>query len=132
MTFKKGNNPALNITYNGTLLQQVTAKRILGIHFDNKLKFHQHADMVASSAKNSANILLQLTSLNVRSTINLYKAFCRSKLEYGVLIWGHSITNQGNFDKLQSAQRHGLRTIINASPSTPTAPLQAELNIPPN
>lgn len=131
MVFKKGVTPNLQVQYNGVPLEQVSTKRILGVQYDSKLKFDQHVEKISSSAKNAANLLLQLTELNVKSTIGLFKAFCRSRLEYAVLLWGHNVNKYGNGSKLQSAQRHGIRALLNATPSTPTATMEVELDLPP-
>jgi len=73
---------------------------MLGIKVDCKLKYNQHIELVVSSAKNAANLLLQLNTLNIKSTTDLYKIFCRTRLEHGVLLWGHNINRYGNWSKI--------------------------------
>ena len=132
MVFKKGATPTINIKFGNETLKTVQEKRILGITVDNKLKFQPHISKIAAQAKNSANVISQLRQLNVKSCINIYKAFSQSRLMYGsLIIWEHALNSYGNFPTLLSAQHHGLRKIIQATPSTATSTLQAELQIPP-
>ena len=52
-------------------------------------------------------------------------------MEHRSIIWGYKVNSFNNRALLESAQRYALKTILRAPPSTPTAALEAELNISP-
>ena len=131
MIFSKRNTPNININLDQQPLESVADKKILGIKIDNKLKFSQHFLDITSKAKRAANALTQLTNLNIKTCSNLYKMFCRSKLENGSIVWGYKSNKYGNRALLESAQHHGLRCILGATPSTSTMMMESEINVPP-
>jgi ribonuclease HI len=109
----------------------VTEKRALGVIIDNKLTFRSHINKIATDAKKAANAFSLFNSLKIEPLVRLYKTLVRPKMEYDASIWSYKINFYNNRSLLESAQRHSLRAILKAPPSTPTSAMEAELDIPP-
>ena len=133
MIFSKNSSTTLNIRFQPHFppLEAVQTKRALGIIIDNKLSFKDHINTIAANAKKSSNVLATFHSLNTQSLCNLYKAIIRPKMEYGSIIWGYKVNFSNNRAVLETAQRHSLKAILKAPPTTPTSAMEAELNICP-
>ena len=52
-------------------------------------------------------------------------------LEYGCIVWGHSIYKKNHVAMLKSAHKGALSLILRTLKSTPTDALESELFIPP-
>ena len=61
--------------------------------------------------------------------IQLYKAYIRSRLEYGCVIWGYH--QKIHLNKSESAQRRALLLILRTMKSTLTNTIEAELSVTP-
>ena len=63
--------------------------------------------------------------------VQIFKSFIHSKLEYGSIIWGHTIYKDKHRRFLEAAQKSALMLILRAMKSNPTEAFQSELNIVP-
>lgn len=88
---------------------------------------------IFNSSWRKLNLLKSLayrnSGLNFHSLTRLYKAFIRSKFEYGAIIF--TSLSKSLMYKVEVAQNSVLRTILGAFKATPTALLNWELNIEP-
>jgi hypothetical protein len=77
----------------------------LGVHIDSKLHFHQHVDFLFSHAMKLLGLTRTITFSfsTLDSSLMLYIAIVRSKLEYASVVW-NSITNTDS-NKLERLQR---------------------------
>ena len=96
-------NPMFSYTMDGTLLDEVSEEKNLGVIIDKDLKFHSHTALVF----NKANRLLGLLKhcfVNLSSTtfVNLYKVIIRPVLECNNTIWGpFYATDINNVENIQ-------------------------------
>ena len=80
---------------NGTLLENVSKMRDLGVVLDRKLTFSDHIDHISSKANRALGLLIRTfqsasprCKLNRQAVIAAYNANIRSVLEYCSVIWG--------------------------------------------
>ena len=98
---------------------------------DENLTFTSHIENITIKCKQAYNRLTLFPDLNPNLAVQLYKSYIRSKLEYGCIVWGHSIYKKNHVAMLESAQKGALSLILCTLKSTPTDALESELFIPP-
>ena len=90
-------NNCIQSTYsiNGTVLENVTKIRDLGVVLDQKLTFSYHIDHITCKANRALGLLIRTfqsasprCKLNKRALLAAYYANVRSVLEYCSVIWG--------------------------------------------
>ena len=128
---KKPSPPSIPVTINEIPLKQVQTKRVLGIVIDENLTFTSHIENITIKCKQAYNRLTLFPDLNPNLAVQLYKSYIHSKLEYGCIVWGHSIYKKNHVAMLESAQKGALSLILCTLKSTPTDALESELFIPP-
>ena len=77
---------------------------VLGIIFDQHLKFNEHISRATSRASSTLFLLLRLKRLGFDATELgiLYQSLVLSKLTYGITVWGGcSASNLQKFDQVQ-------------------------------
>ena len=129
---KKPSPPSIPVTINEIPLKQTKTKRVLGIVIDENLtfRFTSHIENITIKCKQAYNRLTLFPDLNPNSAVQLYKSYICSKLEYGCIVWGHSIYQKNHVAMLESAQKGALLMILLTLKSTTDA-LESELFIPP-
>ena len=87
--------------------------RLLGVIFDEHLKFHSHVDHIIDKTKHSLHGLIKLRKAGVRShsLILFYKARILSVLSYAAPCW-FPHTSQNDKDKLERFQKLCTRIMI--------------------
>lgn len=121
--------------------------RWLGVHFDFRLFFSDHAEKMASKGRKAASGLSMLVKTTKEVEVVIMQkavhACILPILTYGAPAWwpGHTQTNkqkqtiqnnmEGNFQKLEKAQNTTLCAIFPIWKTTPTAILQREAATPP-
>ena len=76
------------LTMSGTVLEEVTSYKHLGVTISKDLSWHQHIENLATTAGKCLDILNALKYKLDRTTLEkLYFAFIRSKLEYANIVW---------------------------------------------
>ena len=83
--------PPLPPTINGVSLKKVSSQRILGIIKGSNLSFSPHIENIANKYKRLYNRLTLFPDIPPDVAIQIFKSFIRSKLEYGSIIWVHTI-----------------------------------------
>ena len=115
-----------------TLVPDKTVKW-LGIHFDRKLRFHQHVKLTAARGENAVNALRMLanTVRGLSHTLlrRLYLSCVIPKVLYACSAWWNNTLIQAK--PLNTVQRKALCLICAAFKTTPTAALEIEASIPP-
>ncbi len=112
--FSKGPTQPLNIWLNGTLLQEESIVRFLGITFDKRLNWRQHIQQLRDTGMRRLNALKALggqnRGLSPSILISVYIAYVRSVLEYGCVAW---LRVSGSWlAKLQVVQNNALRLAL--------------------
>ena len=109
--------PSILVTIDGKSLTKVKAKRVLGII---DLTFTSHIEHITQNCKIAYNRLILYLDLSPHLALQLYKAFIRSKFEFGCTAWGFRIHNAKHLKLLESAQRCATSLILKTMKSTPT------------
>ena len=89
--------PDIPATIDEMPLTKVKEKRVLGVIIDENLGFTSHIEQITKKkkkkkkCKTAYNRLTLHPELLPHQALQLYKAYIRTKLEYGCIIWGHTI-----------------------------------------
>ena len=98
------------------------------MYFDSKLNCKVQANHTASQASKALNILKVLSGTwwggNPQALLNVYTGLIRSKMEYGIYLWGSNIVDLK--DRHQKIQNNALRLAMRCRFFTPIKILHAE------
>ena len=119
----------MQVTINEIPLARVKEKRILRIVIDEQLSFTPHVELTTKKCRSAYNGLPLYSDLAPNMAIQLYKAYIRSRLEYGCIIWVYKIRQKNHMNKLQSTQRSALSLTLRTMKSTPADSIGAELPV---
>ena len=90
--------------------------KFLGIHLDETLSFKQHISKVCTNISRSNYIINKVKNILPRySLLTLYSSIVQSHLNYGLHIWGSSVS----IGKLIRLQKKSIRIITNESHTEP-------------
>ena len=103
--------PDIPVTIDEKPLTKVKEKRVLGVIIDENLSFTSYIEQITKKCKTAYNRLTLHPELLPHQALQLYKAYIRTKLEYGCIIWGHTIY-QKNMKQLEDAQGGALSLIL--------------------
>ena len=78
--------PDIQLTTNETLLAGVKEKQIHGNVIDEQLSFTPHVELTAKKHRSAYNRLTLYQDLAPNAALQLYKAYIRSRLEFGCII----------------------------------------------
>ena len=110
--YNKKNTPApptpIPLTVNGAPLKKVSSQRVLGIIIDEDLTFTPHIEYITSRCKKAYNRLTLFPDMRPDLAVQIFKSFIRSKLEYGSIIWGHTVYTDKHRRFLGAAHRRFL------------------------
>ena len=123
--------PSIPVVIDKSFLTKVKAKRVLGIIIGENLTFTSHIEHITQKCKIAYKRLTLYPDLSPHLSLQLYKAFIRSKLEFGCTVWCFKIHNAKHLKLLESAQRGATSLILKTMKSTPTDALESELLILP-
>lgn len=90
VTFGRLRNPLIvNYTMSDTCLQRDIEVRDLGVHFDCKMSFVKHINVVVAKSYSMLGFIKRMCSnMDCPYALkSLYCAFVRSKLEYAAIVW---------------------------------------------
>ena len=78
-------------TINGKLIPKVNSTKLLGIYFDNSLKFDKHIEELCKDLNKKVGIFHRLSkTLPEETLLFIYNSIVKPKLEYGCMIWGYT------------------------------------------
>ena len=87
---------------------------LFGMFIENKLKFNNHSDYIASKISNSIGVLYKIKDFVPQSILmNLYKTLNLPYLSYCISTWGG--TCDTHTDQITKFQKRALRIICNKS-----------------
>ena len=103
--------------------------RILGIHFDSKLYFNEHLNIVLNKVKYKMYKLQQLAyckyyQFSAHTIFKLYESVIQPKLEYGL----YTIANKHKIEILETFRRKAAKIALKIKKQTPTIYLNEFLN----
>ena len=114
-----GNQNDKNIQFSENDLPK--SVRILGVHFDPKLYFTEHLNIVLNKAKYKLYKLQQLAyckyyQFSAHTIYKLYESVIQSKLEYGLV----TIANKTKIEILETFRRKAAKIALKAKKQMPT------------
>jgi hypothetical protein len=111
-----GSKKPMNIQMNGCKIKQVgegyeeKSHRMLGFHIDDKLNWKEHIRKTKQECIGAIyNLFRAKNYIGVTTKKLIYNALIKSKLEYGICIWGAK-----NINILETLQKKAVRAIINS------------------
>lgn len=106
---RKRSQDEIKIFLNNRSLEQVTEMKYLGIHFDSRLSFNKHIELIADKSRALTYMLNRTTKLHWglghKSLRTIYEGAIVPLMTYGAPIWEGAITKHKYLHKLQSAQK---------------------------
>lgn len=90
LTFSRKANPIVfDYCYDGSVLGRTSSMRDLGVTFDSRLSFTEHANAVTLSALRMLGFIIRTTRNfnSIQAILALYFSYVRSKLEYASIVW---------------------------------------------
>ena len=117
------------LVFDNTSVSQSSSQKHLGVILDSKLIFDEHLKMVSLKISKTLGLLQTLHNLLPRSAlITIYKAFARSHLDYGDILYDQAY-NMSFYHKLESIQYNACLAITGAIRSTSKEKLYQELGL---
>ena len=98
----------LSIFINNTKISKQNTIKYLGVTIDKHLKWKPHIDELTSNVYKSISILCYLQKYLSTANLKLvYHALVKSKLHYGILLWGNAYkTTLSNLNKIHNRALH--------------------------
>ena len=90
--------PDIPVTIDEKALTKVKEKRVLGVIIDENLSFTFHIKQMTKKWKTAYKRLTLYPDLSPHLALQLCKAYIRTKLEYGCIIWGHTIYQKNHMN----------------------------------
>lgn len=130
ISHRSANENLIPYNISGSLLEQVTTYKYLGIDITANLSWQAHIDYIVNNANRMLGYLRRNFSMAPSSLkLLLYKTLVRSKLEYACSVWDpglETLTNQ-----LESVQNRSARFILsNFSRTASVTTMKNTLNLP--
>ena len=108
---------SLNFQISETVIHNSQSKKLLGVTFDNKLKFEKHINTIYKKANRKLNALARITTyMKLTKRRILMNAFFDSQFNYCPLIWMFHSRNLNN--KINRLHERCLRVIYNDKTSS--------------
>lgn len=126
---KDQTNPLLFIA--GSKIPEVSEIKHLGVYFDKGLNWNKQTEAVISKTVKLKNLFKILGNTkhgpSTASLIIMYKALVRSRIDYGIMVFGTS--SQSRQKKIEAIQNSMMRIILNAPQSTPIKEMLLDLDL---
>ena len=110
-------------------VQKVERYKYLGIYIDDILSLTPWMESISKEIRRRVDFIKRLMDtmqVSRKQGEQLYTAYVRGYMKYGMSIWGVKTKNK----KILSADRYGLRVISGMLSGTPTAELEEESSLP--
>ena len=108
---------SLNFQISETVIHNSQSKKLLGVTFDNNLKFEKHINTIFQKANRKVNALARITPyMELTKRRILMNAFFDSQFNYCPLIWMFHSRNLNN--KINRLHERCLRAIYNDKTSS--------------
>ncbi|GBL72884.1 RNA-directed DNA polymerase from mobile element jockey [Araneus ventricosus] len=118
---RRGLHPDPDFQLNGSPIPIVQETKFLGIVFDTKLTFRSHIKHLKTKCIRNLNIMKVLSSTSWGadkvSLMRIYRSLVRSKLDYGVPVYGSAA--KSTLKMLDPLHHQGLRIVTGAFRTTP-------------
>ena len=111
-----GSNDDIEVYLKGVKIEQIGHNKrvksinILGIEWDNKLKWDHHINKICGKVSKGLFLLKKFgKTLLPKTRVLIYEALIRSHLIYDISIWGNS--NTGAMNRLRTLQKKAIKSI---------------------
>jgi ribonuclease HI len=137
MRFSKGKprSSLKRIVLHGKEIKQVDCIKYLGVHMDERLTWNCHIEKAINKGRRSLWASRAMISrnwgLSPKQALWVYQQIILPRITYGSIVWWHQAQTVTNAKKLQSFQRLALMMVTGAMRTTPSASLEAILNVSP-
>lgn len=119
------------ITMNGNTVKGSSTAKLLGVVFDQELRWKQHVQQAVKSATRTALAMGGLSHLRPTQMRQLYQACVIPRLDYASTIWDNPDKDRGLLRVLGSLQRAVLLKILSAFRTVATQTLEVEAYVTP-
>jgi hypothetical protein len=102
-SLRRNVQPLTSVTFSGEIIPDTNIVKIVGFTFDSKCTFGPFVADIAKEGRRRLGALKRMSRfLDQTSMLTFYKAYIRSKLEYGALIyWAAASTHLASIDIVQ-------------------------------
>ena len=122
------NNKKKGYTVKNTRIESVKVEKDLGVHIDEKLDFNSHVLEIVKKANKTLGCIRRTIKYKDRDIVlPLYKAYVRSRLEYGSAVWNPHQAQQT--ERIERVQRRATKMIHDVKHLDYDSRLK-ELNLP--
>ena len=132
---KKKNIPEPDFFINNKKIEWVNEFKYLGVIIDNNLNFNSHVKHVVKRSNivlsQSRRILGKKWGPQAKISRWIYTSLILPILTYGIVVWIKCAFKESNKKQLERVHRRGMLAIMNTMNSTPTAGMEALLNLRP-
>lgn len=123
------------LVMNGKTITFSSEVKYLGVTLDQKLTWNPHLNGILQKAKSALAICCRLAGnrwgLQPKIALWLYTAIVRPMVSYASVAWYRKTTQKTTIARLGSLQRTACVIVTGAMSTSPTAALEAMLNLPP-
>ena len=131
LTRRKKDQGKGSITLDGQLVKASRTAKLLGVVFDEELRWKDHVQQAVKRATKTALGLSGLRFLRPAQMRQVYQACVLPKLDYASTVWHNPLRDKGHLRVLRTVQRAALLRIISAFRTVATQTLEMECHILP-
>ncbi|EKV16381.1 hypothetical protein PDIG_09110 [Penicillium digitatum PHI26] len=124
LTRKKGEHREGQIIFDGTDVKPSPTAKLLGVVFDQQLRWKEHVQQVIKRATKTAIALSGLRLLRPEQMRQLYQACVAPIVDYASTVWHDPLRDKVHIRHLNTVQRNVLIRILSAFRTVATATLE--------
>ncbi|CDM38421.1 Probable transposable element [Penicillium roqueforti FM164] len=130
LTRKRGEHPE-GVTFNGAVVKPSPTAKLLGVTFDQGLRWKEHVQQAIKRATKATIALSGLRHLRPEQMRQLYQACVTPIIDYASTVWHDPLRDKTHLRHLNTVQRTALIRILSAFRTVATATLEVEAHILP-
>ena len=131
LTRKRGEHLEGKITFDGTDIKPSPAAKLLGVVFDQGLRWKEHVQQAIKRATKTTLALSGLRHLRPEQMRQLYQACVTPIVDYASTVWHDPLRDKTHLRHLNTVQRTVLIRILSAFRTVATTTLEVEAHILP-
>ncbi|XHF99701.1 hypothetical protein AWENTII_013004 [Aspergillus wentii] len=131
LTRKKGEQLEGQMVVDGTVIRPSTTAKLLGVVFDQELRWKEHVQQAVKRATKTAIALCGLRHLRPEQMRQLYQACVTPVVDYASTVWHDPLRDKTHLRHLNTVQRTPLVRVLSAFRTVATATLEVEAHILP-
>ncbi|CAG8429308.1 unnamed protein product [Penicillium salamii] len=124
LTRKKGEHREGRIIFDGTDVKPSPTAKLLGVVFDQRLRWKEHVQQAIKRATKTAIALSGLRHLRPEQMRQLYQACVAPIVDYASTVWHDPLRDKVHIRHLNTVQRNVLIRILSAFRTVATATLE--------